>query len=167
VSTLASSAELERLMGADRLQRPTRKSSNWDAWYEEFTATDRKRLACFTGGAVSPDELATWLDCSIDDALRMWKSACLVALDSGKSDVVDATEGEHAAAAELLESIVGPQEVADMLGVKVETVWQWRKRDILPMPARVISKVPLWSAAAINSWAEETGRLTLEEIPSF
>lgn len=64
---------------------------------------------------------------------------------------------------------VGPHEVAELLGVRVETVHQWRFRSkVAPETARaaplpdpewgIVSGVPLWTRRQILAWAEETGR---------
>jgi predicted DNA-binding transcriptional regulator AlpA len=119
------------------------------------------------GGSLSPDTLATWLHVSVDDALRQWKVACLSSLKSEQVAPIDADEWQDATTVAALQDIVGPQEVAERLGVQVNTVHIWKKRGILPRPARVISGVPLWSTGAIDAWALATGRLELEEIPAF
>lgn len=58
-----------------------------------------------------------------------------------------------------MSDIVGPQEIALMLGVQVNTVHAWTKRGLMPAPERVISKVPLWTSDVISAWAASTGRL--------
>lgn len=67
--------------------------------------------------------------------------------------------------------LVSIADIADLLGVKRETVDLWRVRDrrgrtvVLPMPAPVIpndtcrSACPLWSRTQILKWAGATGRL--------
>ncbi len=166
--------ELERICGPDRLAMPAfpyggkggrqrDPSPCWDVWYEEFTPTDRRRLARFMGGSLTPDVLATWHGVSVDVCLRMWRTACLAELKSCRMPPVDVDEWEMSGTREALAGIVGPQEVADRLGVKVPTVHQWRKRNLLPPPVRVISGVPLWSGGEIDTWALDTGRLGLDE----
>ena len=66
---------------------------------------------------------------------------------------------QAAARASVLADIMGPMEVAEYLGVKVPTVWQWQKRGRLPFAERTISGVPLWTSATIDRWARDTGRL--------
>ena len=165
-------SELDRVMGSDRLARPVRAgrrdpSPIWDVWYEEFTPTDRRRLGPFMGGAVSPDTLAHWLDMSVDDALRWWRTHCLLELKSQQVADIDVSEWQQADRDAKLADILGPQEIADRLSVQVNTVWQWRKRDIMPIPARIISGVPLWTAEQIDGWAAATGRLTEVELEPF
>jgi hypothetical protein len=55
--------------------------------------------------------------------------------------------------------LVGPQEIAERLGVKLATVHMWRYRDLLPAPLVVLSDVPVWEWPAIEAWAIATGRL--------
>ena len=74
------------------------------------------------------------------------------------ADVCTAQEGSEAPGASWA-AIVGPGEVAAMLGVKRETVRMWRVRGLLPAPGRVISNIPLWDAGVILEWARATGRL--------
>jgi hypothetical protein len=56
------------------------------------------------------------------------------------------------------ETVYGPMELADLAGVKYETVRTWRARDVTPKPDVVISRVPLWLEATIVRWLQETGR---------
>lgn len=66
---------------------------------------------------------------------------------------------------------VGLVEIADRLGVTLNTVHSWRtrarsmtRRTGMPDPKIVCSGTPLWSWPTIRKWAEETGRLD-EETP--
>lgn len=54
---------------------------------------------------------------------------------------------------------VGMIEIAERLGVRRQTVQQWRFRGLLPDPAWTISGDPAWDWAVIEHWARETGRL--------
>ena len=60
--------------------------------------------------------------------------------------------------------LVGPTEVADLLGVKVTTVYQWVHRSLVPEPWDTVSGTRLWARSVIEDWARETGRL-LEPVP--
>jgi very-short-patch-repair endonuclease len=61
--------------------------------------------------------------------------------------------------------LIGPQEVAELLGVEPNTVHQWRKRGdtirggAMPDPTAVISGVPLWTTEDIVNWARGSGRI--------
>lgn len=55
--------------------------------------------------------------------------------------------------------LVGPDEVAELLGVQRHTIVVWRHRQIMPTPAVVLSGVPLWDRQDVEKWAHETGRL--------
>jgi predicted DNA-binding transcriptional regulator AlpA len=55
---------------------------------------------------------------------------------------------------------IGEKEVAEMLGVKITTVYQWRHRKVSPEPDFIVNGLPAWDRATIEEWARETGRLT-------
>jgi hypothetical protein len=59
-----------------------------------------------------------------------------------------------------LSDLVGVQEIGERLGVKVETVWQWKYRGLLPAVEATISGTPIWEWQRIEAWAIETGRLS-------
>lgn len=165
MTTIESRAELDRITGGDTMTLAGR-TPEWDEWHT-WPVRDRKRLERFMGGSLTPDRLATDLGCSVHEALREWRSACFVALDGGRADAIDAFEWEWKASLDALGEIVGPQEVADMFGVALGTVYQWRKRGLLPQAARVVSRTPLWVAATIEWWGLETGRLVREQAERF
>lgn len=56
--------------------------------------------------------------------------------------------------------LIGHAEIAELAGVKRETTWEWRKRDLLPPPTVALNKKrPLWRRSVILSWLEATGRI--------
>lgn len=63
-------------------------------------------------------------------------------------------------------NLLGTREIADLLGVKLETVHMWRTRGVLPPPYTVVSDRPAWREETILGWAEETGRLEPPRFPS-
>ena len=54
--------------------------------------------------------------------------------------------------------MLGPHEVAALLGVKPGTVAAWLWRGVMVAPDATISGVPLWRRDTIVTWAAETGR---------
>lgn len=54
---------------------------------------------------------------------------------------------------------VGIPEIAVRLGVKRETVDQWRHRKLLPSPRWTVGGSPAWEWSAIEAWARATHRL--------
>ncbi len=58
-----------------------------------------------------------------------------------------------------LMDLVGPNEIADMLGVKRQTVYVWRNRRLIPEPEWTVSGSPIWQRKTVEKWAKETGRL--------
>lgn len=58
-----------------------------------------------------------------------------------------------------LVELVGAAEVAELLGVRLETVHMWRHRGIMPAPIVAVSDRPAWRLEVILGWAESTGRL--------
>lgn len=78
-----------------------------------------------------------------------------------------------------IDDLVSISDIADLLGVKRETVDLWRVRDrrgrtaVRPMPDPVVphdtcrSSCPLWSREQILEWAAATGRLDRVSIKSL
>ena len=182
MTTLEATAELERLMGPDRMARPLKPlgegsdaanrdpRSSWDAWYSLPMAARRRLLPYMApaGHGLQPDDAAMVMGVDTPDAaLERWAAACELARAGAWSPKADAPEWEWQAAQDALADIVGPHEVAAELGVAIGTVHQWRKRGLMPEPTRVISGVPLWTRAEIMGWALETGRATVDYLETF
>jgi predicted DNA-binding transcriptional regulator AlpA len=55
--------------------------------------------------------------------------------------------------------LVGMAEIAELLGVELETVHTWRHRGVLPEPFTLVSDRPAWRLEVVLGWAESTGRL--------
>ena len=148
----AAVGELARILRDDALARPQRQGAKrdpspvWDTWYEEFSSTDRRRLAPFMGGAVAPDVLASNLGLTVDAAMWQWRSSCLAELKSLAYDPLfdDYAAAEAAADDEADAELLGPQELASFYGVSAQLIAQWRRRGKLPPAWRVVSGVPLW-----------------------
>jgi len=62
---------------------------------------------------------------------------------------METTERRHA-------ELVGPSDIAARLGVTPQAVAQWKRRGLLPLPVRTISRVPLWQWEDIAEWAHHT-----------
>lgn len=61
---------------------------------------------------------------------------------------------------------VGSKEVAEILGVKHETVHIWHHRKLLPERDFTVGGRPAWWLdATILPWAQETGRISADVIP--
>jgi hypothetical protein len=61
---------------------------------------------------------------------------------------------------------VGGLEIADRLGVRRETVAQWKQRGLLPPPRWTVSGEDAWDwAMDIEPWAQETGRMPGRRVP--
>lgn len=55
---------------------------------------------------------------------------------------------------------VGLTEIADRLGVKMQTAQNWRTRDVLPPARWTVGGRPAWSwQRDIEPWARDTGRI--------
>jgi hypothetical protein len=66
----------------------------------------------------------------------------------------------------LAEHIVGPAEIADLLGVHANTINQWKARDLdFPMPIRRLRGIDLWDRREVLVWAKRTGRYPRSEPP--
>jgi prophage regulatory protein len=59
--------------------------------------------------------------------------------------------------------LVGPQEVAELLGVSRQRLQQLAERPDFPEPVAVLALGRVWETAAIREWARKTGRLADED----
>lgn len=56
-------------------------------------------------------------------------------------------------------NLVTTHQIADKLGVKPDTIRQWRHRNLqFPDPVRRFENVPVWEWADVQEWAKATGR---------
>lgn len=55
--------------------------------------------------------------------------------------------------------LIDPRGVADLLGVQIKTVHQWRFREEFPEPDQYFGRTPVWRKAEVLKWAKKTGRL--------
>jgi predicted DNA-binding transcriptional regulator AlpA len=146
--------EIARLMPEGALRVPDhrrdRGKGEWD-WYYQLGRADRKRvLAHCQRGGIGPDECATYAGFTYVDE---WAAALVAVVLAG---------GRYAEREDefmLARDLVGPVEIADICGVKPDTVYQWVSRGLLPAPWCTLSGTRLWARGEIEDWALDTGRL--------
>jgi hypothetical protein len=134
----------------------------WD-WFYELEPSERRWLSAhhMTELGAAPDEVATMHGVSVDEAMGRW--LLYVRLSRARStplgddfDPSDALPDDAVS----LSSLVGPSEVGVMLGVRSNTVAQWRVRfPDFPLPLATISGVRLWHRTDVIEWASAHGRL--------
>lgn len=145
--------------GGQRDPRP-----EYDGWY---MLTDRERrqcarFMCAPGAGVGIDQLASSLEVTVDDAWCIWVTACQLESAAAWLDPL----GDDYAGADRYEpdrpvlDVVGAPEIAEMIGVKLNTVHVWVKRDRadgkgrLPAPDAEVSWTPIWWRSTIVEWIE-------------
>ena len=58
-----------------------------------------------------------------------------------------------------LDDLLTAEQVAEMVGVKANTIHTYHSRGILPPPVRYFADVPVWERATISHWlAHRPGR---------
>jgi hypothetical protein len=95
-----------------------------------------------------PDAWGVWCKCG-------WGATC----DSPEAAVIGLAwhlNGGDSAPPDL----VGPVEIADLLGVQRDTVHKWRHRKLLPEPLVILSGTPIWEWDVILRWAEDRKSVT-------
>src|SRR5438093_688658 len=60
---------------------------------------------------------------------------------------------------------VGVAEISERLGVRQQTVAQWKLRGLLPPPRWVVSRLPAWDWSDVEHWARN--RRTLRQRRPF
>lgn len=167
--TLTMSTELDRVLPTT-LQTPPRRrvagrwvraeGGEWDWYYALPEATRRRVLGhCSRSiGAHPPDVVAHVAGFETVDA---WAAELVAAVcPSKKADTWAVSEYPDSMFAA---DLVGPVEIADMLGVKTDTVYQWVNRGTLPPAWATISGTRLWHRVVVEDWARETGRMPAVE----
>lgn len=61
---------------------------------------------------------------------------------------------------------LGLAEIATLLGVKRNTVDQWRTAGLLPAPDGTVGGRPAWWPATIDEWASRTNRTKERDVPA-
>lgn len=72
-----------------------------------------------------------------------------------------AAGGGLACVAELRDDTETPMaasDVADLLGVRLDTVMKWRQRQLLPASVATVGGRPVWNRETIVRWARSSGR---------
>jgi predicted DNA-binding transcriptional regulator AlpA len=139
---------------------PRRQSGGeWD-WYHALAFGDRMFVRRFmVSGGTSPDDLATQLGQDIDATMARWIDSLRAERGIGGFGDVDDVWDNFAVVDDLSE-LVGPGEVAELLGVKAPTVHQWRHRGLMPDVVAVLTSTPIWRRSDVEAWARDTGRLS-------
>lgn len=174
--------EIERLTGGDRLSRPPRRrgsdgrwqradAGEWD-WFYGLPMKDQTHLRrhhMLANGGQAPDQLAEIMGYDdVEAAMTVFVEAAFM----GRPDHDWERDWERASwdtdsVAPEPGVLIGPVEVAELCGVKVDTVYQWVSRGRLPEPWDVVSGTRLWPRHEIEAWATETKRLRLVRDEEF
>ena len=122
-------------------------------WFYQLDESERVYLQRnYMGGEIGPEDVATILCCSIDEAMATW----LTRAGSGGCDPLD--DDYQTCDDDDVAQLVGPKEVAAMLQVGPNTINVWRSRGILLEPFVTISDMPIWRREDVKDWAHLTGR---------
>lgn len=166
--------EVRRLLGNSDLlarPRPTRSrggqlrrdpAGEWD-WFYLLDQGLQRWIRRYVMGAdgLAPDDVSSLVGfADVDTWAAALVTACQVARDRSAAD--DWT-GEYAADDDL--ELLGPAELADLLGVTLSAVRQMRHRGRLPAARFELSSMPIWTLGDVREWAAETGR-TLDQVAS-
>ena len=160
--------------GGDRLAPPApvrdraghyrrNPAAEWDAFYscpDDVRQYIRRHLFAPRGSGLAVDDLA---DLAGMDVPTWWDAVITAAGAMRERDRVDNWELE---ALEDDADLVGPAELADLVGADRDTVRQWRKRGQLLEPDFTLDggRCPVWTLGRVREWAAITGR-TLEPGP--
>jgi predicted DNA-binding transcriptional regulator AlpA len=72
-------------------------------------------------------------------------------------------EMKRLAALDKKDPLLDSAAIAKVAGVKVQTVWEWKKRNLLPEPERVLRpNRSQWRTSVVMNWLHSTGRLPAE-----
>lgn len=151
----------------DRLARPVpvrdqhgrlrrNPAGEWD-WFYTLDSGLQSWIRRNVMGAdgLTPDDCAaiTGHGYDVDAWAATLVDACKVARDRGAADD---WSGEYAQDDD--DDLIGPHELAALVGVHPDAVRKMRQRDQLPEPFAVLSNMPIWTLGAVRTWAAETGR---------
>jgi predicted DNA-binding transcriptional regulator AlpA len=164
IDNLASSGVLALMASDDKLEYP-RHTGEWDAFWSAPAAVQSyvRRHLCFASG-LAPDDLSALAGYQDVDS---WWIDLLQAVDVARDrSSVRASCYDDAV---LIQDLVGPDEVCEMLGVKRNTLVVWQRRSSVKFPPALfeLSQMPVWARADIEKWALDTGRLELDTGVTF
>lgn len=61
------------------------------------------------------------------------------------------------------EPLLGFAEIAALAGVKIQTAWEWKKRNLLPEPTTIEPpNSAKWKKSVAENWLTATGRLMID-----
>jgi predicted DNA-binding transcriptional regulator AlpA len=166
-------AELDRLGARLARPRPVRArngqwrrnpGAEWD-WYYALPESERRYIHAhyMVDKGLGPDEIADQLGLTIDEAMDYWldtvrthRNRYMARLDplSDEWSLEECGADDHT-----MDTLLGPDECAELLGVMRNTIAQWRHRNTLPTPTMTLSGLPIWQRQTILDWANDTGRL--------
>lgn len=148
-----------------RWQRADAGEYDWFYLLSDSTqAYVRRRHMSGDASAVGPDVLARLAGFDyVEDWARAWVEAVrLSRANPSCAEDWDRADWYPGVVPPDPSLLLGPCEVADLLGVERNTVDVWSHRGILPEPWAVISGTKLWPRHEIVAWAQRTGRLPAE-----
>ena len=127
----------------------------WDWWYDLPTREQNRLRYHMSHRGSQPDVWAHAMGYdSTEEAMRYWQG--LIAESRSEWDMEE-PEPDEIVASEL----VGPGEVAILLGVQRATIRQWRKRGQMPAPILSLlagsgkgDRLPVWRTEDIIEWAQ-------------
>lgn len=123
--------------------------------------SDRQRLAirAWAGGGMSQD--AYGLLCSrllLEQGQEdLFNPESFLAVADYRQSAIDAA-GVARDDSGMASDPVGTRDIAERLGVKPQTVAQWKVRGLMPEPRWTVSGQPCWEWADVLEWAKASGR---------
>lgn len=167
--------EASRLVSGEQIRRPTPVRDRWGRWHRDpageydwfygLPESERVYIARYymSPNGVPVDVLADMAYLDIDAWAGRFVAAVRASRDRKALDL-DVLDDAWAGCSTELDSddaLLGPEEVADLLAVKRNTLVQWRKRGQLPAPALTLSGLPIWRRGDVLAFAALTDRLVL------
>lgn len=166
--------EVARLTADNKIARPRPVRDRWGRWHRDpsgemdwfygLPETERAYVQRYymAPDGVEVDVLATMLDMGVDEWSDHFIDAVRAARDKRfrSLDVFDDEWQEFHQEDD--DELLGPDEVAELLAVKRNTLAQWRHRQKLPEPFMVLSGMPIFRRGDVMAFAVDTGREVIE-----